>query len=78
MPSKSDSPEVAIAKLAVRKVQLDVELRQVRDELKKAAAGMDLPVAVELDDFAVLIKKPPGYGSLMPGITIAPLFRRRV
>jgi len=72
--SKSDSPEVAIAKLAVRKIQLDQELHKVRDELKKAAREVELPVAVELDDFAVLVKKP--YGSPLPAIVIAPLFRR--
>lgn len=75
MPSKGDSPEVAIAKLAVLKIDLDRRLHEVRAELRRAAAHIDLPIAVELDDHAVLVKKPTTPGGL-PLVVTAPLFRR--
>lgn len=66
------SAEQDLARLVIRKRQLDVELRGVRAEVKKRARTVKLPFAVEVDGNAVMVKKPQ-YPEGMPLVEVVPL-----
>lgn len=63
-----------LAELVVEKASLDERLKSVRYEVKKLARTVKLPIAVEVDGNAVLIKKPP-YSEGMPQTVVVPLLQ---
>lgn len=69
--------EERIAELAVRKQDLTDELKDVRDELRKLAGKVDLPVIVSLNGRAVFVKKPLQHNGV-PQVTVSRHVSRRV
>ena len=59
-----------VARLVVRKTELDIELKSIRQQIKMA--NISFPFAVQIDDNIVVIKKPT-YSSGMPMTEVIPL-----
>jgi len=58
------SAECDIARLVVKKVALQAELEDVRDQIKNQCKDVALPFAVTLDGNTVTVKPPPYFGYL--------------
>jgi tryptophanase len=63
-----------LAELAVEKDELTRRLTAVRSRMKALARDVDLPVCIETDGHAVLIKKAQ-YRDGVPQATFAPLLK---
>lgn len=74
MPDDERADVVELCELAAEKYALTTRLAEVRNRMKVLARGIDLPVAIQVGDTAVMVKQAQYHGGV-PQTTVAKLIQ---